>query len=90
MPPTLKNTPEEAMRLARVIVSDMAAYHGAKIDAGVRDDNLFDVLSEEIEEGRATYNSRVDPSILRSTNFFDRAIVDVLILPRAKIKSRMW
>ena len=86
----LKATPEEAMRLARAIVSDLLAYHGPKIEAGIRNDNLFDALADEIQEGRDLYNSRVEPGLLSSTNFFDRALVDMVILPRANVKSRMW
>jgi hypothetical protein len=88
--PTLKATPEEAMRLARAIVSDLLAYHGPKIEAGIRNDNLFEALSDEIQEGRDLYNSRVAPEVLSTTNFFDRALVDMVILPRANVKSRMW
>ena len=88
--PALKVTPEEAMRLARAIVSDLLAYHAAKIENGIRNDNLFDALADEIQEGRDLYNSRVDPTLLQTTNFFDRALVDMVILPRANLKSRMW
>lgn len=88
--PALKSTPEDAQRLAKAIVSDLLAYHGPKIEAGIRNDNLFDALAEEIQEGRDLYNSRVEPAILQSTNFFDRALVDMVILPRANVKSRMW
>ncbi len=86
----LKSTPEDAYRLAKAIVSDLLAYHGPKIDAAIQNDNLFDALADEIQEGRELYNSRVDPKLLSTTNFFDRALVDMVILPRANVKSRMW
>lgn len=85
-----KSTPEEAQRLARAIVSDLLAYHGPKIENGIRNDNLFDALADEIQEGRDLYNSRVEPTLLQATNFFDRALVDMVILPRANVPSRMW
>ena len=44
---------DEARRLARLILSDIVIYHPAKVEAGIRDDNFFDVLKDEIEEGRA-------------------------------------
>jgi len=88
--PALKSTPEEAYRLAKAIVSDLLAYHGPKIDAAIQNDNLFDALADEIQEGRELYNSRVAPDLLQTTNFFDRALVDMVILPRANVKSRMW
>ena len=86
----LKQTPEEAQRLARAIVSDLLAYHGPKIENGIRNDNLFEALADEIQEGRDLYNSRVAAGILELTNFFDRALVDMVVLPRANVKSRMW
>jgi hypothetical protein len=86
----LKSTPEDAQRFAKAIVSDLLAYHGPKIEAGIRNDNLFEALADEIQEARDLYNSRVEPGILQSTNFFGRALCDMVILPRANLKSRMW
>ena len=88
--PALKATPEEAYRLAKAIVSDLLAYHGPKIESGIRNDNLFEALAEEIQEGRDLYNSRVDPNLLATTNFFDRALVDMVVRPHGNVKSRMW
>ena len=76
-----KGTPEEAQRLARAIVSDLLAYHGPKIEAGIRNDDLFTALAEEIQEGRDLYNSRVEPVVLSTTNFFDARLCLASILP---------
>jgi len=48
------------------------------------------VLQEEIAEGRAHYESRVNPKLLGSTNFFDRALVDVILARKGHIKSKIW
>jgi hypothetical protein len=32
----------------------------------------------------------VDPEIARSTNFFNEALVDVLIRPMGRIPSKVW
>ena len=56
---------------------------------GIQDDSLFDLLSEEIEEGRALYKNRVAPSLYQK-NFYDRALVDILIKSRGHIKSKLW
>jgi hypothetical protein len=87
---TLIDTPEAANRLARAIASDLALYNEAKIKEGIEGDSFFSLLTDEIEEGRAHYQSRVKPELLKSTNFFDRAIVDVILARKGHIKSKIW
>ena len=86
----LIDTPEAANRLARAIASDLSLYNEAKIKEGIENDTFFSVLQEEIAEGRAHYQSRVDPKILGSSNFFDRALVDVILARKGHIKSKIW
>jgi spore germination protein GerM len=86
----LIETPEQANRLARAICSDVALYNEEKVVRGLEQDNLFDVLSEEIEEGRQLYRSRVSPALYDRTNFYDRAIVDVIIRPKGHVKTKIW
>ena len=50
---------------------------------------LFEVLAEEIEEGRALYQSRVSAELVRK-NFYPRAIVDILVRSKRHIKSKVW
>jgi hypothetical protein len=83
-------TPEAAIRLARAIASDLSLYNEAKIIEGIQNDTLFDVLRDEIEEGRELYRSRVSPEIFNSTNYYDRAIVDIILKSKAHIKSKIW
>ena len=85
----LIETEEAARRLARAIASDLSLYNEEKIVQGVQEDNLFDSLSEEIEEGRALYKSRVAPTLYQK-NFYDRALVDILIKSKGHIKSKIW
>lgn len=85
----LIETEEAARRLARAIASDLSLYNEEKIVRGIEGDNLFDELSEEIEEGRALYKSRVAPNLYQR-NFYDRALVDILIRSKAHIKSKLW
>ncbi len=86
---TLIDNPQRARQLARAIASDLTLYHEAKILDGITNDTLFDVMKEEIEEGRALFKSRVTPDIF-SQNIYDRAIVDVLIKSKGHLKSRIW
>jgi len=80
----------KAMRLARAIASDISLYNEAKIIQGIEQDRLFDVLRDEIEEGRELFKTRVSSEIFTRTNFFDRAIVDVVIKPKGHVKSKIW
>jgi hypothetical protein len=86
----LIETPEQAMRLARAICSDVSLYNEEKIVRGIEQDNFFDALRDELEEGRELYRSRVASDLYQRTNFFDRAIVDVILRPKGHVKSRIW
>jgi len=85
----LIETEEAARRLARAIASDLSLYNEEKIVEGIKNDRLFDVLSDEIEEGRALFKSRVAPELF-AKNFYDRAIVDILVRSKGHVPSPMW
>ncbi|MBW2453568.1 MAG: hypothetical protein JRI68_03620 [Deltaproteobacteria bacterium] len=85
----LIETEKDARRLARAISSDLSLYNEEKIVSGIEQDNLFVSISEEIEEGRAHYKSRVAPELYEK-NFYDRAIVDILVKSKGHIKSLAW
>jgi hypothetical protein len=80
----------KAMRLARAIASDISLYNEQKIIKGIEQDNLFEVLKEELEEGRELYKSRVSPEIFQRMNFFERAINDIVLRSKAHVKSKIW
>ncbi len=80
---------EAARRLARAIVSDVLLYNEQKVVQGIETDNLFNMLSEDIEEGRALYKSRVAEE-LYGRNFYERALVDIIIKSKGHIKSKLW
>jgi hypothetical protein len=85
----LIETEDAARRLARAIASDLSLYNEEKIVRGIEGDNLFEELSEEIEEGRALYKSRVSPGLYKR-NLYDRAIVDILVRSKGHVKSVLW
>jgi response regulator RpfG family c-di-GMP phosphodiesterase len=68
----------KARRLARIIVSDILLYNQAKVEEGVRNGTFFELLSEEIKEGRALFARRVAQGITPQTAFLDEAF-DMLI-----------
>jgi spore germination protein GerM len=86
----LIDAPEAAMRLARAICSDVSLYNEEKIVRGIQQDNFFEAVKEELEEGRELYRSRVAPDLFQRTNFYDRAIVDVILRSKAHVKSKIW
>jgi hypothetical protein len=85
----LIETEEAARRLARAIASDLSLYNEEKIMEGIQNDNLFTVLTEELEEGRALFKSRVSPELF-AKNFYDRAVIDILVRSKGHVNSKMW
>lgn len=86
---SIKN-PDQAKRLARTILSDILMYNQAKVKEGIEKDSLFDVLTEELAEGKKYFESMVDEEVRRDTNLFNEAVVDILIKQAGKIKSDIW
>lgn len=81
---------DSAARLARTIVSDIALYNKEKITRGIKEDTLFDLLSEELKEGLELYKNRVSPEVDEKQELFNRAIVDILVKRNGDIESDIW
>jgi hypothetical protein len=88
-PMPLIETEEAARRLARAIASDLSLYNEEKITRGLQEDNLFDAIADEVEEGRQLYKARVAPD-LYAKNFYGRALVDILVKSKKHVKSKVW
>lgn len=86
----LITSPDAAARLARAILSDIVIYNKEKIKEGIKNDNLFEVLEKELKEGEELYKSKIDPEFMKKTNFFNKAIVDILIKRSGDIESDIW
>lgn len=84
------DTPERAIRLARTIASDISLYNEDKILKGIAADDLFDSLADELDEGRALYQGRVDKDLISRTNYFERAVVDIILRSKGHVKSNIW
>jgi response regulator RpfG family c-di-GMP phosphodiesterase len=76
---------DEARRLARLILSDIVIYHSAKVEQGIRDNNFFEVLRDEIEEGRQYYDSRVPMRLRRDTEIYSETIHQFVQMKREEI-----
>lgn len=86
----LPDEKSKARRLARAIASDISMYNEEKIVKSIVQDNFFDALKDEIEEGRELYRSRISPELYSQTNFFERALVDVILKPKGHVRSKIW
>ncbi|MEJ2469820.1 MAG: hypothetical protein P8Y91_00745 [Desulfuromonadales bacterium] len=86
----LVDNPKLAFRLARAIVSDIALYNQEKVKEGIKNDSVFDVLADELQEGRDHFFGRVSPDLDDRDHLYDRAIVDVMIKQAGKIDSSIW
>lgn len=86
----LISAPDAAYRLARTIISDIALYNKDKIQNGIKNDNIFELLEKELDEGLKLYTSRIDPVVDKKNTFYNKAIVDILIKRHGNIKSDIW
>jgi len=86
----LVDNPNLAFRLARAIVSDIAIYNQEKVREGIRSDTLFEILKDELNEGREHFYGRVSPELSNREHLYDQAIVDVMIRQAGKIDSPIW
>ncbi len=84
----------EAKRLARAIASDLSLYNQEKVKQGIENDNFYEVMKDEIEEGRDLFLSRLASGFKQratALQLYERAIADVIIkLTGQRIKSKIW
>jgi DNA-binding response OmpR family regulator len=64
---------EKAKRFARIIVSDIALYNQEAVSTGIRNGSFFELLKEDVEEGRRLYENRVPETIRREKDFYQEA-----------------
>jgi response regulator RpfG family c-di-GMP phosphodiesterase len=77
---------DEARRLARLILSDIIIYHPAKVEQGIRENNFFNLLREEIEEGRHYYESRVPLRVRRDSEIFTETLQQFVQMKREELE----
>ena len=76
---------DEARRLARLILSDIIIYHAARVEQAIRDNNFFEVLHGEIDEGRRYYESRVPMRVRRDTEIYTETLQQFVQMKREEI-----
>ena len=89
-PPPAAEVPEghqKAMRLARIIASDIALYNQAKVEEGVRNGTFFTLLSDQIAEGKALYERRVPEDVRAGTDYLQQAFDNFIQKKKAELAS---
>jgi hypothetical protein len=81
---------EKARRLSRAIASDISIYYGEKIQKGLENDDLFDEIAGELQEGITLFRQKVSAELVNNTNLFERAIVDIIVASRGHIRTRIF
>jgi CheY-like chemotaxis protein len=76
---------ERAMRLARLIVADIALYNGDALDAAphASDEELQARLRLDLEEGRLLFDLRVPEEVRRGRDFIAEALEEMRLKRRA-------
>jgi hypothetical protein len=69
---------EEARRLARLLVSEIKLYNEEQVEAGRRNRDIYERLREDIDRSRQMYEERVEPRIVKSTDYFYQELVRIL------------
>ena len=78
---------DEARRLARLILSDIVIYHAEKVERGIRENNFFDLLKDEIDEGRQYYESRVPFRVRRDSEIYSETLQQFLQMKREELQK---
>jgi response regulator RpfG family c-di-GMP phosphodiesterase len=78
---------DEARRLARLILSDIVIYNADKVEQGIRSGNFFEILKNEIEDGRAYYESKVPHRIRQRTEFFTEVLQQFVQMKREELEK---
>jgi CheY-like chemotaxis protein len=77
---------DEARRLARLILSDIVIYNSAKVERGIRDNNFFELLRDEIDEGKQYYESRVPARLRRDNEIFTETLQQFVQMKREELE----
>ena len=76
--PELSEAQVKARRLARIIVSDIVLYNQAKVEEGVRNGTFYQLLADDIGEGRALYVRRVAEEIRQNTTYLEDGFAELI------------
>jgi hypothetical protein len=68
----------EALKFARLLVSEIKLYNEQKVADGRAQNNLYERLREPIERSREMYDKRVKPEVTQKYDYFHHELVNKL------------
>ncbi len=68
---------EEAMRFARLLVSEIKLYNEAKVQQGRSNNGIYNLMRDDIERSRQLYQERVPEPIRSRTNYFNDELIRI-------------
>ena len=81
--------PDRARRYAKTIASDIKLYNMKLLEKALMEDNVFEALSDFINEGETHYKERVTDEILE-LKIYERILVDVLLHEMRNVKAPIF
>ncbi len=88
--PRLYDNPDRALRYAKTIASDLVEYNKDALVKSLKEDNLWEAMEEQIQQGREEFNARVTPEIA-AQNIYEKALVEVLLhRMKDRVKTPIW
>jgi len=69
---------ERAKRLARALARDIINYYGPKVEQGLREGNLLEILKDVIEKSRKYYEEKIPEHIRKNTRYFEDAFNEIV------------
>lgn len=76
---------EKAKRFARIIVSDVALYNQEAVVRGIKTGTFYDLLKNDIEEGRELYEKRVPAAIRAKKDHYQEAFDNFITAAKKKL-----
>ncbi|HOX40175.1 MAG TPA: hypothetical protein PL033_19500 [Candidatus Brocadiia bacterium] len=85
-PQEFQNDPDHvrAMRIAKVMASDLEAYNGAQVKEAALYGNLEELLGQQLEDARLAYSERVPERVREQFDYFQLALNEMLVRNRSQ------
>ncbi|GAB4245940.1 MAG: hypothetical protein Kow00109_22000 [Acidobacteriota bacterium] len=78
LPPELEELHEQALRFARLLVTEIKLYNEEAVAAGRQSGDLYRRLREDIDRSREMYEKRVDPAVKEQVDYLHEELVRIL------------
>jgi hypothetical protein len=69
----------KAKRFAKLLVDEIKLYNQEKVAQGKQNKNLYDVLRDDIDKSRATYEKRYSSTAAAAGNYFNKELIRALV-----------